>query len=126
LSKKHAILACASLGAGDEIIDLLNEGAEEGLLLNWEADGKSCESDIGRLSHGQSGRSNQGFSLYAAMRKLRNLLVHIDIDIKKSCRILMDNAFLLTIKEMKQASVFLQLILKRCHDVLELFLEFHN
>jgi hypothetical protein len=114
------------LGPRDKIVDLFDKSAKEGLLLNWEADGKSCESDIGRLSHGHSGRSNQGFSLYAAMRKLRNLLVHIDIDIKKSCRILMDNAFLLTIKEMKQASVFLQLILKYCHDVLELLLEFHS
>ena len=60
-----------------------------------------------------------------SMRQFRNLLVNIDIDIKKTCWILMDDAFLLPIKKVEQATIFLQLILKGCHDVLEFFLEFH-
>ena len=40
LGKKHAILAGTALGAGDEVIDLLNEGSKKGLLLDRKTDGQ--------------------------------------------------------------------------------------
>jgi hypothetical protein len=81
LRKKHAILAGTALGARDEVIDLLNEGSKKGLLFDRKTDGQCRQCDVGGMAHGYSRRTNEGLTIYAAMRKFRNLLVDIDIDI---------------------------------------------
>ncbi len=125
LGKKHAILAGTALGARDEVIDLFDESSKKGLLFDRKTGSQCRQRDVGGMAHGYGRRSNKGLTIYAAMRKFRNLFVNIDIDIKKTCWILMDDAFLLPIKKVEQATIFLQLILKGCHDVMEFFLEFH-
>ena len=54
--------------------------------------------DILRLAERLGGATDEFLALLAAVGKFCYLLIHIDIDIQKSGRILMDDAFLLAIE----------------------------
>jgi hypothetical protein len=81
LGKKHAILAGTALSPRNEVIDLFNESPKKGLLFDRKTDGQCRQRDVGGMAHGYGSRTDEGLPLYAAMRKLCNLLVDIDIDI---------------------------------------------
>jgi hypothetical protein len=126
LGEKHPILAGATLGAGNEIVDLINESAEERLVFGLEAMGERRERDIGRLSNSKSRLSNEFLALLTNMSELGNLLVYIDIDVQKACWILMDDAILLTIEEVEESSILLEFVLQGGDDLFEFLLDVHN
>ena len=82
--------------------------------------------DVFRFAKSYSGATNELLTLLSALGKFCNLLIHIDIDVQKSGRILMDDAFLLAIKEMQQPPVFLEFVLEHRDDLLEFRLDIHS
>lgn len=116
----------AALGAGDEVVDLIDEGTEERLMLGLEGVRKRGERDIGRLSDRKSRLTNQFLALLADVREFGDLLVHIDIDVQKSRWILMDDASLLAIEEVEETSILLEFVLQCGDDLFEFLLDVHS
>lgn len=116
----------AALGAGDEVVDLVDEGTEERLVLGLEGVRKRGERDIGRLSDRKSRLTNQFLALLANARESGDLLVHIDIDVQKSRWILMDDASLLAIEEVEETSILLEFVLQCGDDLFEFLLDVHS
>ena len=56
------------------------------------------ERDIPRFTKGQGCLANEFLAFEAAVGKFCNLLVDIDIDIEKPCRVLVNDALLLAIE----------------------------
>ena len=119
-------MAGAALGAGDEVVDLINEGAEERLVLGLEGVSERGEGDIGRLSDRNSRLTNQFLALFADVGEFGDLLVHIDINVQKSRWVLVDDAILLTIEEVEEASILLEFVLQCGDDLFEFLLDVHN
>lgn len=119
-------MAGAALGAGDEVVDLIDEGAEERLMLGLEGVCERGEGDIGWLSDGNSRLTNQFLALFADVREFGDLLVHIDIYVQKSRWVLVDDAILLTIEEVEEASILLEFVLQCGDDLFEFLLDVHN
>ena len=116
----------AALGAGDEVVDLINEGTEKRLVLGLEGVSERGEGDIGRLSDRNSRLTNQFLALFADVDQFGDLLVHIDIDVQKSRWVLVDDAILLTIEEVEQTSILLEFVLQCGDDLFEFLLDVHS
>ena len=84
------------------------------------------ERDVLRFAEGQGCLADEFLAAKAAVGKFCNLLVDIDIDIEKTCWVLVNDAFLLAIEKMQKPSVFLEFVLKHRHDLLELGLYVHR
>lgn len=119
-------MAGAALGAGDEVVDLVDEGTQEWLVLGLEVVSQRGEGDISRLTDSNCSLANQLLSLLADVREFRNLLIHIDIDIQKSRGILVNNALLLAIEEVEEPSILLEFVLQGGDDLFEFLLDVHN
>jgi hypothetical protein len=74
-------LASAALGAGDEVVDLIDEGSKERLMLGLEGVRKSGKGNISGFSNRNSRLTNQFLPLLTDMREFGDLLVDIDIDV---------------------------------------------
>ena len=69
------------------------------------------EGNILRFAKELGGSANEFLPLLTAVGKFCYLLIHIDIDIQKTGRVLMNDAFLLAIEEMQEPPVFLEFVL---------------
>ena len=126
LGEEHAILAGAALGAGDEVVDLIDEGAQKRLVLRCKAVTEGGKSDVAGLAEGFGGAADEVFAGVAAVGKFCYLLIHIDIDIEESRGVLVDDAFLLAIEEMQESSILLEFVLQHGDDLLEAGLDIHS
>ena len=119
-------MTSAALGAGDEVVDLIDEGAQKGLVLWLEVVREGRECDFSWFSDCKSRLPNEFFALFSDMGELGDLLIHIDINIKKSRRILVNDALLLAIKEVEETTILLKLVLQCDYDLFEFLLDVHK
>jgi len=119
-------LTSAALGAGDEVVDLIDEGAQKGLVFWLEVVREGRECDFGWFSDCKSRLPNEFFALFSDMGELGDLLIHIDINIQKSRRILVNDALLLAIEEVEETTILLQLVLQCGYDLFEFLLDVHK
>jgi hypothetical protein len=119
-------LAGAALGAGDEIVDLVDEGSQKRLMLRGEGMAQRSEGDVAGFAEGLGGAADEVLALVTAVGKFCYLFIHIDIDVQKSGGILMDDAFLLAIEEVEEASILLEFVLQHRNNLLEAGLDVHG
>jgi hypothetical protein len=119
-------LAGAALGAGDEIIDLVDKRSQKRLMFRCKGMTERAKSDVAGFAEGFGGAANEALALVTAMGKFCYLFIHIDIDIQKASRILMNDAFLLAIKEVEEASILLEFVLQHRNNLLEAGLDVHG
>jgi len=126
LGEKHTVLARPTLGTGDKVIDLVDEGSKERLVLSLKGVGEGGKGNISGFPNSNSHLTNQLLPLLADMREFRNLLVDIDIDIQKTSGILVDDALLLAIEKVQESSILLEFVLKCGYDLFEFLLDVHK
>lgn len=119
-------MTSAALGAGDEVVDLIDEGAQKGLVLWLEVVREAGECDFSWFPDCKSRLTNEFFTLFSDMCELGDLLIHIDINVKKSRRILVDDTLLLAIEEVEKTTILLKFVLQCGNDLFEFLLDVHS
>jgi hypothetical protein len=94
-------LAGAALGAGDEVVDLVDERLHKRLVLWHKAKAESGQGYVPGFPEGDGDAADEVLAVLAALGKFCNLLIDIDINVQKPSRILVDDAFLLAIEEVE-------------------------
>jgi hypothetical protein len=119
-------LAGATLGALDEVVDLVDQGLQKRLVLGGEALAEGGEGDVSGFAEFHGGAAHEALALLPAVGQFCYLFIHIDIDIEKSGGILVDDAFLLPVEQVQETSIFLKLVLEHGNDLLEAGLVVHG
>ena len=115
LSKEHVVLAEATAGSMEEVVDFLNERDQERAADFRKKRQEGHEGGI-RLNPGlQSGLPHEPLPLEAFFCAALNLLLDPSCQGEEPLGVMAKDELLLLLEEVQQSPVFLELVLKGCN-----------